>query len=44
MRLTPAGRKLLEEGDFRDWAAIEHWADEIAAALGHPAMMATRTA
>jgi menaquinone-dependent protoporphyrinogen oxidase len=33
MRMTPAGRKLLEEGDFRDWAAIERWADEIAAAL-----------
>lgn len=37
MRLLPAGRKLLEEGDFRDWAAIEEWADGIAAALvsGH---------
>jgi menaquinone-dependent protoporphyrinogen oxidase len=32
-RLLPAGRKLLEEGDFRDWPAIEAWADEIAASL-----------
>jgi menaquinone-dependent protoporphyrinogen oxidase len=31
-RLLPAGRKLLEEGDFRDWPAIEAWADEVAAA------------
>jgi menaquinone-dependent protoporphyrinogen oxidase len=30
MRMLPAGRRLLEEGDFRDWAAIEAWADEIA--------------
>ena len=30
IRLTPAGRKLLEEGDFRDWADIEAWADSIA--------------
>lgn len=33
-RLLPAGRKLLEQGDFRDWPAIEAWADEIAATLG----------
>lgn len=33
MRLTPAGRKLLEEGDFRDWAEIEAWADHIAGEL-----------
>jgi hypothetical protein len=32
-RLLPAGRKLIEEGDFRDWTAIERWADGIAAAL-----------
>ena len=32
-RLLPAARKLLEEGDFRDWAAIERWGDEIAAVL-----------
>lgn len=30
---TPAGRKLLPEGDFRDWADIEAWAGEIAADL-----------
>jgi menaquinone-dependent protoporphyrinogen oxidase len=33
MRLLPAGRKLLEEGDFRDWKAIDAWADEIGRAL-----------
>ena len=33
MRLLPAGRKLLEEGDFRDWAEIEAWADGIARQL-----------
>jgi menaquinone-dependent protoporphyrinogen oxidase len=33
MRLMPAGRKLLEEGDFRDWAEIEGWADQIAGEL-----------
>jgi menaquinone-dependent protoporphyrinogen oxidase len=33
MRLLPAGRKLLEEGDFRDWAEIDAWADGIAATL-----------
>jgi menaquinone-dependent protoporphyrinogen oxidase len=32
-RLLPAGRKLLQTGDFRDWEAIERWADEIAAVL-----------
>lgn len=37
MRLLPAGRALLEEGDFRDWADIDGWADEIAHELaGHP--------
>jgi len=35
MRLTPAGRKLLEEGDFRDWADIEAWADSIAIEVAH---------
>jgi menaquinone-dependent protoporphyrinogen oxidase len=30
MRILPAGRRLLEEGDFRDWAEIEAWTDEIA--------------
>ncbi len=27
------GAQKAEEGDFRDWSAIEDWADEIAAAL-----------
>jgi len=30
MRILPAGRRLLAEGDFRDWAEIEAWTDEIA--------------
>ena len=29
----PAGRKLLPEGDFRDWPDIEAWAGQIAVAL-----------
>jgi menaquinone-dependent protoporphyrinogen oxidase len=33
MRILPAGRRLLEEGDFRDWAEIEAWTDEIAGEL-----------
>jgi menaquinone-dependent protoporphyrinogen oxidase len=33
MRLMPAARDALPTGDFRDWAAIDAWADEIAAAL-----------
>jgi menaquinone-dependent protoporphyrinogen oxidase len=33
MRILPAGRRLLEEGDFRDWAEIEAWTDEIASEL-----------
>lgn len=33
MRLLPAGRRLLAEGDFRDWADIEGWADGIAGEL-----------
>lgn len=37
MRLLPAGRRLLAEGDFRDWAQIDAWADSIAAALDVPA-------
>lgn len=36
MRLAPAARDALPAGDFRDWAAIEAWAGEIARAL-HPA-------
>jgi len=30
LRKLPAGRALLPEGDFRDWAEIEDWADGIA--------------
>ena len=33
MRKLPAARAVLPEGDFRDWKAIEAWADGIAAAL-----------
>jgi menaquinone-dependent protoporphyrinogen oxidase len=33
MRLVPAGRRLLEEGDFRDWDDIAAWAAGIAAKL-----------
>jgi len=29
----PAGKKLLVDGDFRDWAEVEAWADEIALTL-----------
>ena len=33
VRALPAGRGLLPEGDFRDWAAIDSWATGIAQAL-----------
>lgn len=33
VRLMPAARKMLPTGDFRDWAAIDAWAREIARAL-----------
>jgi menaquinone-dependent protoporphyrinogen oxidase len=33
IRMLPAGRKLLPEGDFRDWRDIDEWIDGIAAAL-----------
>ena len=33
IRIMPAARKVLPEGDFRDWADIDGWATEIAAAL-----------
>jgi menaquinone-dependent protoporphyrinogen oxidase len=41
LRKLPAGRALLPEGDFRDWQAIDAWAERIAHALaeqpaGHP--------
>ena len=31
--LLPAARDALPKGDFRDWAAIDAWADEIAGSL-----------
>jgi menaquinone-dependent protoporphyrinogen oxidase len=33
MRLMPAARNALPSGDFRDWPAIEAWAEEIAREL-----------
>ena len=33
MRLAPAARKALPAGDFRDWPAIETWAEAIAGEL-----------
>lgn len=33
IRATPAGKKLLPAGDFRDWRGVEAWAAEIAAEL-----------
>jgi menaquinone-dependent protoporphyrinogen oxidase len=42
MRILPAGRRLLEEGDFRDWAEIEAWTDEIASELAHAKVPAGR--
>jgi hypothetical protein len=32
-RRIPAGRRLLPEGDFRDWTVVEAWADSIALEL-----------
>lgn len=40
MRVLPAGRKLLEEGDFRDWAEIEAWTDQIAGELAESKVVA----
>jgi len=34
MRVIPAVRDVLPAGDFRDWPAIEAWADSIARELG----------
>lgn len=34
IRMLPAGRRLLPEGDFRDWSDLEKWAAEIADGLG----------
>jgi len=36
LRRLPAGRKLLPEGDFRDWDAIDAWAGRIARDLPAP--------
>jgi menaquinone-dependent protoporphyrinogen oxidase len=33
MRVIPAIRDVLPAGDYRDWAAIEAWADGIATEL-----------
>jgi menaquinone-dependent protoporphyrinogen oxidase len=33
MAVLPAARNAIPKGDFRDWPAIDAWADEIAAAL-----------
>lgn len=33
IRMLPAGRKMLAEGDFRDWSDIESWAISIAQEL-----------
>jgi menaquinone-dependent protoporphyrinogen oxidase len=33
MALMPAARNALPKGDFRDWPAIDAWADEIATSL-----------
>jgi menaquinone-dependent protoporphyrinogen oxidase len=33
VRMMPAAKELLPEGDFRDWPAIEAWAREIARSL-----------
>lgn len=30
LRMLPAGRRMLPEGDFRDWAEVDSWAAEIA--------------
>jgi menaquinone-dependent protoporphyrinogen oxidase len=36
MHVMPAGKNALPTGDFRDWPAIDAWADEIADALRAP--------
>ncbi|HEY5247432.1 MAG TPA: flavodoxin domain-containing protein [Dermatophilaceae bacterium] len=36
LRRLPAGRRLLPEGDFRNWGAIESWAEGIACELPAP--------
>jgi menaquinone-dependent protoporphyrinogen oxidase len=37
VRLMPAARDALPKGDFRDWAAIDAWADGVAQELGSAA-------
>jgi menaquinone-dependent protoporphyrinogen oxidase len=37
MHVMPAGKDALPAGDFRDWPAIDAWADEIAESLRAPA-------
>jgi menaquinone-dependent protoporphyrinogen oxidase len=36
MHAVPVGRDALPRGDFRDWPAIDAWADEVAASLREP--------
>lgn len=36
VRMMPSARKILPEGDFRDWPAIEAWARQIALELQAP--------
>lgn len=36
VRKTPVGRKLLPEGDFRDWDEIDDWAARIAVEVEQP--------
>ena len=36
VRMMPGSGKILPEGDFRDWPAIEAWAREIANAITEP--------
>jgi menaquinone-dependent protoporphyrinogen oxidase len=41
VRMMPASKGLLPQGDFRDWAAIDAWAEGIAEAL-EPALVPAR--
>jgi menaquinone-dependent protoporphyrinogen oxidase len=41
IRLLPAGRALLPDGDFRQWPGIEAWVDDIARELKHSAAQRT---
>ena len=42
MRLMPAARSAMPDGDFRDWPEIEAWADGIAAELAATGQAALR--